>query len=390
MRTYSDVIIVGAGASGLLCAGILAQKSIKKRDGTLLSITVLDKNDKIGKKLAATGNGRCNFTNLDMSVEHYYGNKEWIEKVLHQVTPERVIDYFSQMGVYARERDGYVYPHTNQAATVVRSLQQLCESNGLQIELACMVKRVHKKSRKNGFELVTSKGVIQCQYLVMATGSAAGKEAGGDDSGYELVKRLGLSVEKIYPALTGLRCPAKWWKRVAGTRIQGRFSLMTGDGFYKGEKGEIQIVKDGVSGIPVFQICRVAAKVLEEGKNVCGVIDFVPDMSEEDLCAWKDRHGIQGLVPEKWINILQQDPGISLKHYTFPVSDTFGLERAQVAAGGVGIDQIDAGTMKVKGISNLYILGELLDVDGRCGGYNLHLAWATAMLAAHSIVQSLA
>ena len=134
----------------------------------------------------------------------------------------------------------------------------------------------------------------------------------------------------------------------------------------------------------------MAAKVLEEGKNVCGVIDFVPDMSEEDLCAWKDRHGIQGLVPEKWINILQQDPGISLKHYTFPVSDTFGLERAQVAAGGVGIDQIDAGTMKVKGISNLYILGELLDVDGRCGGYNLHLAWATAMLAAHSIVQSLA
>lgn len=385
MKTYSDVIIVGAGASGLLCGGILAQKNVHKSDGSPFFITILEKNNKIGKKLSATGNGRCNFTNLQMTAERYYCDSDWLNKILYRITPQKVIKQFAQMGVLSRERDGYVYPHTNQAVTVVRSLQQSCQSEQLQVELDCFVKSVHKKTKKEGFEVVTSKGTMSCRWLIVATGSAAGKEAGGDASGYELMKQLGLSLAEIYPALTGLRSSGKWWKQVAGTRIQGTFSLLVDNLFYQGETGEIQIVKDGVSGIPVFQLCRVAAKALEQGKRVRGVIDFVPSLSEEEVHIWIKQHGIQGLVPEKWIGVLKSAKDFSLKKYTFDITETFGLERAQVAAGGVMLDQIDVDSMEVKEIPNLFVLGELLDVDGKCGGYNLHFAWATAMLAAEEM-----
>lgn len=379
MRTYSDVVILGAGAAGLLCGGLLAQEQ--------MSITILEKNSRIGKKLSATGNGRCNFTNLHMSTECYYGTSDWIDTVLQRVTPQKVIDQFAKMGVLSRERDGYVYPHTNQAGTVIRGLQQACQKTQLQIELDCFVRKILKKSKKAGFEVVTSKGTISCHILIVATGSAAGKEAGGDASGYELMRQLGITVGNIVPALTGLRCPGKWWKQVAGTRIQGTFSLLVEGKSYPGETGEIQIVKDGVSGIPVFQLCRVAAKALEQGRKVCGVIDFVPSLTEEQLHAWIETHGIQGLVPEKWITVLEAKNVFSLKQFVFQVEETFGMERSQVAAGGVELTQINAGTMEVRQIPNLFLLGELLDVDGKCGGYNLHFAWATAMLAAETIVK---
>lgn len=387
MRTYSDVVIVGAGASGLLCGGLLAQKGLREKDFSPVSITILEKNSRIGKKLSATGNGRCNFTNLHMSTDCYYGDADWIDIVLRRVTPRRVMRQFADMGVLSRERDGYVYPHTNQAGTVIRSLQQACQAEQIEIALDCFVEKIYKKSKKEGYEVVTSQGTISCQVLIVATGSAAGKETGGDASGYELVQRLGLVVGNIYPALTGLRCPGKWWKQVAGTRIQGTFSLLVDNQRYTGESGEIQIVKEGVSGIPVFQFCRVAAEALAEGKNVCGVIDFVPSLSEEELQIWIEKHGIQGLVPEKWLSLLELEKAHEIKNYRFSVKDTFGLERAQVAAGGVRLTQINAETMEVYKLPNLFVLGELLDVDGKCGGYNLHFAWATAILAAEEIAK---
>ena len=385
MRTYSDVVIVGAGASGLLCAGLLAKKGIGKRKSSSLSITILEKNNRIGKKLSATGNGRCNFTNLHMQTDCYYGGNDWLEVVLGRVTPQKVIDQFAAMGILHRERDGYVYPHTNQAGTVIRALGKACEAERIHIELDCFVKEIYKKSKKEGFEVSTSKGTISCRILVVAAGSAAGKESGGDTSGYELVQRLGLHVGTIYPGLTGLHCPGKWWNRVAGTRIQGRFSLLVDGEEKKGETGEIQIVKDGVSGIPVFQLCRVAAEALEKGKRVQGIIDFVPALSGEELQRWSERHGIQGLVPEKWLSVLEPQDVSMLKNYTFDVTETFGLERAQVAAGGVELSQVDPDSMEVRQVPGLFLLGEILDVDGKCGGYNLHFAWATAMLAADAI-----
>lgn len=385
MKAYSDVIIVGAGAAGLLCAGLLAQVRIGNKGSSPCSVTILEKNNRIGKKLSATGNGRCNFTNLHMSSDCYYGDSEWLEVVLGRVTPQKVIDQFAAMGVLHRERDGYVYPHTNQAGTVIRALKQACRAEQIHMELDCLVEGFYRKSKKQGFEVTTSRGTISCRILVVASGSAASKELGGDTSGYEMVQRLGLRVGNIYPGLTGLRCPGKWWKQVAGTRIQGTFSLLVDGEEKRGETGEIQIVKDGVSGIPVFQLSRVAAEALKKRKRVQGVIDFVPALSGEELQKWSEKHGIQGLAPEKWLPVLETRNVSCLKNYTFDVTETFGLERAQVAAGGVELSQVDPDSMEVRQVPNLFLLGEILDVDGKCGGYNLHFAWATAMLAADAI-----
>lgn len=383
MKKYSDVVIIGAGASGLMCAALLAGD---KNDYT---ITILEKNTKIGKKLAATGNGRCNFTNLHISTECYYADPNWINKVLDNVSPVEVIEQFAKLGVLHRERDGYVYPHTNQAGTVVRALEQACIQENIRIELDCFVKSFHKKSKKTGFEVVTTKGTILCQILVVATGGRANKETGGDASGYEMVKKLGLFVTPLYPGLTGLICPGRMWKNVAGTRIQGAFSLKIDESIIHGETGEIQIVKDGVSGIPVFQLCRFAAEAIEKQKKVYGIIDFVPSLSVEELDSWMGQHGLQGIVPEKWLSVLEGKTANEIKNYTFTVSDTFGIDRAQVTAGGVALEQVNCSSMEVKDISNLFLLGEVLDVDGICGGYNLHFAWASAILAAQAMKERL-
>lgn len=378
MKTYSDVVIVGAGASGLLCGALVAKQG--------KSVVILEKNGRLGRKLLATGNGRCNFTNKYMESGCYYGKEDWIQAVLEKVTPEDVIRCFTSFGVLHRERDGYVYPHTNQAITVVNGLHRFCQQTGVVIELDCNVQHIRKRENKN-FEIVTNKGKIVSKELVLATGGIAGKESGGTADGYVLAKELGHKISNCYPGLTGLISNGKIWKKVAGTRIQGTFSIMIDGKKQEGESGEIQIVKNGVSGIPVFQLCRVAAKAIAEGKKVEGLIDFVPSMTEEELAEWIALHGKEGVVPAKWLPVLQNSTAKQIKAYRFGIEDTFGMGRAQVTAGGVPLEEVEADTMESKKMRHLYLTGELLHVDGKCGGYNLHFAWSSAILAAAAITK---
>lgn len=380
MRKYSDVVIVGAGASGLLCGGLLAREGI--------SVTILDKNTRVGRKLSATGNGRCNFTNYNMSPSCYYGDKDWIQTVLSQCGPKEVVRQFQSLGIYHREKDGYVYPYTNQSVTVVDTLHNFCQENHVEIVLDCKASAVRKNEKDSGYLVRTPSGEIRCRYVVLATGGKAGSELGGDGNGYKLARSLGHEVHTIYPGLTGLVCLGNWWKQVAGTRIQGCFSLLIDNQKREGENGEIQIVKDGVSGIPVFQLCRVAAKALSEGKYVEGMIDFVPPMSRKEVQEWLAGHGLNGLVPKKWVPVLKNRAELDkcLKEFRFPVEDTFGMERAQVTAGGVPTEEVDAETMESKRAPGVFLTGEILDVDGKCGGYNLHFAWACANIAAKEII----
>lgn len=381
MRGYSDVAVVGAGASGLLCSQLLAAGGMQ--------VTVFEKNNRIGKKLSATGNGRCNFTNYNMSSERYYGEKDWIEKVLSAYTPGQAVERFEKLGVYHRERDGYVYPYTNQASTVVESLEKGCASAGVEIVLDCKVSGIRWDAARELYRVNTKAGEIRCRYVILATGGRASAELGGDGSGYKIARSLGHEIRPVYPGLTGLRCEGRLWNQVAGTRIQGRFSLIAGREQITGECGEIQIVKDGVSGIPVFQLCRVAAEALSKGSIVEGVINFVPPMSEEELKDWIRVHGIDGLVPKKWAAYMRKrpEPEKLLKQFRFQIRETFGMERAQVSAGGVSLQEVDPDTMESALHENLFLMGELLDVDGKCGGYNLHMAWAGAEAAAREILR---
>lgn len=383
MREYAEAVVVGAGASGLLCGGMLAEAGI--------DVTMIEKNNRVGKKLSATGNGRCNFTNRNITPAQYYGDREWIEQVLCGQTPQAIIERFQSIGVYPRERDGYIYPHTNQASTVVEALQNYCFTGGCEIITGCRVTAI-KKDRDGGFRIRTSSGTVRCRYVVLATGGKAGAELGGDGSGYQLARSLGHSIGDICPGLTGLVCGGDFWKTVAGTRIQGRFSLLVNGERIPGETGEIQVTKEGVSGIPVFQLCRVAAEALSEqagSPEVMGEIDFVPELDREELCRWVRKFGVFGLVPQKWGQVLEkrEAPDRLLKEFRFPIQSTYGIDRAQVTAGGVPTTEVDSITMESKKVPGLFFTGELLDVDGRCGGYNLHFAWSTAYRAARAVME---
>lgn len=379
MREYSDVVIIGAGASGLLCGGALADLG--------LFVTILEKNDRVGKKLSATGNGRCNFTNKKLSAEYYYGDRKWIERVLDGYGPDVIIKRLEEIGIYHREKDGYVYPYTNQAATVVEALEKYCMDNKADIVLGCKATAIKKMPEQEEYRIRTPEGEIRCRYVILAAGGKASKELGGDGSGYILAKSLGHRMQSVFPGLTGLVCRGGFWKQVAGTRVQGRFSLLIDNVVTEGECGEIQITKDGVSGIPVFQLCRVAAQAMAEGHVVEGQIDFVPAMTEEETAQWVKRFGISGLVQKKWYHYFRSRAEVvrNLKAFRFPIESTFGMERAQVTAGGILTEEVCPETLESLMNPRLFLLGELLDVDGKCGGYNLHLAFTCACRAAEEI-----
>ncbi len=380
-----DIIIIGAGASGLLSACILASSG--KR------ILIIEKNKRVGMKLSATGNGRCNLTNLDMRARNYYCEKEFIESVINRVSPEDVISVFNNLGVYTRDKDGYVYPHTNQASTVINALIKGCEHESIFVLTDTLASDIVVNDDVNGnlprFVVETSGGNFGSEKLIFACGGAAGSEQGGSGAGYELVKKLGHTVSEIYPGLTGMYAAGRWWKEVSGTRVQGSFSLYVDDKKEGTETGEIQITAKGVSGIPVFQLCRVAAQALAEGKNVWGEIDFVPGMRSEKIADWIDEHGVEGLVPAKWINIISQGDVVkNIKKFGFTITDTYPIEKAQVSAGGVVLSEVDRDSFESKVAPGAYLLGELLDVDGICGGYNLHFAWASAIISSHHLMES--
>ncbi len=379
MKQDWDVLIVGAGAAGLMCGIQLGRAGF--------SVLILDKNNKIGKKLAATGNGRCNFTNLNMNADCYYGEPALIHAALEFCPPEKLIAEMERLGIYYRQKEGYVYPYTNQAATVVEQMQKAAGAWNVTVVPECLVKKIQKTDKR--FTISTDKGQYYSRYVVLATGGAASRELGGDLCGYALAKKFGHSVTALYPGLTGLIAAGDFWNRVAGTRIQGRFSLQIDDEVIAGEEGEIQITKSGVSGIPVFQMCRLAAEGLQKGKKVRGMIDFIPPMDPMQVEHWVKQYGFDGLVPAKWIPIIHRAkrPEKILKSFSFEIKDTMGLERAQVTAGGIPAEEVQAKTCESKFVPGLYLLGELLDVDGKCGGYNLHFAFATAMMAATALIE---
>lgn len=386
MKHYENIII-GAGASGLMCGYLLG----KQGKDTL----ILEKNKVPGKKLLATGNGRCNFTNRHMTTACYYGAGDFIGTVLKQFGTEEAIDLFEEIGIYHRERDGYCYPYSGQAASVVELLVEACREVGVQITCDTRVARVvHKEGR---YEVRCKDGAMySCHRLILATGGKANEPLGGDGSGYKLCRSLGHGVTAVYPALTGLKATGKEWKELAGVRMQGTVRMYVGGEFVKEDRGEIQLVKDGISGIPVFQLCRLASEALGKGDSVLCKLDFFPEMAEEELVKWLRMHGtkrLYGLLHKKWIPILQKYAHKEdvlarlLKAYEVCVVDTFGMEKAQVTAGGVPTQEVDPQTMESKIRENLYLLGELLDVDGICGGYNLHFAWATAWICSQGMTE---
>lgn len=398
----SNVLIVGGGASGL-AAGIFAARRGHK-------VTILEHKDKIGKKILATGNGKCNYTNLVQLPECYRSNdSSFPVKVLSVFGVHETLDFFRQLGIYPKERDGYIYPNSEQAASVVQVLEM--ELKRLKVNICLDVHVEHIQKNKNTFKLTTNRGEFTADKVILAAGGCASPNHGSDGSGYLLAKELGHKIVKPLPALVQLKSKEKYFKTLAGVRTEAYIKLFVNDSFTAEEKGELLIAGYGVSGIPIFQLSRFAAKAISENKKVDLKIDFLPALN------WKDtfelitdrvksnpkktaEESMIGLFNNKLAFVMLNEAGIEpalfcekvnkknitdlvnqIKEWKIPISETNPFEQAQVSAGGVDTGQISPTTMESKLVKGLYLTGELVDVDGTCGGYNLQWAWSTGAVA---------
>ena len=355
-----DIIIVGAGASGLLTASLLSQSG--------MSVLVLEKNEKAGKKLLASGNGRCNFTNLDMSCEKYYCQKSWIDGILNNIGPQKVIKTFEEIGIYHRQKDGYVYPYTNQASSLLEALLRSCNKSNINIKCNNTIYDIEEEDKL--FKVITASSPqmkdaysYYSKKLILAMGGRAAPSLGGSDIAYDILKKLGHGIKKPLPALVGLKPRLDnnyikdFMKRATGIRTRGRVGIKTSKEEIWGQTGEIQFVKDGISGIEIFQLSRIFSTSIENGEKVRLLIDFIPDMEREKLEKWFKQYGAFGIIPDKLVDLIRNIN--DLKRLEIDIESTFGFEKAQVTAGGVLLDEIDNKSFQSKIKNNLFILGEV-------------------------------
>lgn len=393
------VIIIGGGASGMTAAIAAA------REGA--DVVILEHTKRMGKKILSTGNGKCNLTNLDMKREAFRGeNPGFAWKVIGEVPVREVLAFFEGLGLVFTDRNGYVYPASGQAASVLDALRFDLEYRKIPVICECDVLHVSKR-----LEVKTSKGVMKADAVILAAGSKAAPQTGSDGSGYELAAELGHRVIKPLPALVQLRCRENWYKQLAGVRTEAEVALYVDGKRAASDRGELQFTDYGISGIPVFQVSRFAARAGSEGKRVTARLDLFPAMERQALFQFlTERRGklgyrqteefLNGVLNKKLHMVLLKEAGIAagrrsseitekqlgaltdrIKCLETAVISTNSFDQAQICCGGVDTREVNPYTMESKIVSQLFLAGEILDVDGICGGYNLQWAWSSGILA---------
>lgn len=404
------IVIVGGGAAGMMAAIAAAEEGA--------DVLILEHNDKVGKKILSTGNGRCNFTNRDQKPEYYRSEqKDFPWQVVSRYPAERVEAAFAEMGIYAKDKNGYLYPFSEQASAVLDVLRMELERRKVRVLCGEHVKEIRRGKQSGGaFSVLTrnadkKENVYSADAVILTTGSKAASKLGSDGSGYDLAMRLGHHIAPVVPALVQLKCKESFYKALAGVRVHGKVTVFVGGKELGCDTGEIQLTNYGISGIPVFQISRFAARGIYEKKEVRAVLDFIPDMTDGEFQEFlKTRIQLHperemedfftGLFHKKLSGVILKNAGIPLKkragelsekeagslgravkEFRTVVTDTNPFEQAQVCAGGVRCDEVNPETMESYLVKGLYFAGEVLDVDGICGGYNLQWAWSSGYLA---------
>lgn len=399
-----DVIIIGAGASGLMAAAAAASKGAR--------VALLEHKDDIGKKILATGNGRCNFTNTDMSVNKFHGSKALIKNGLSQFNYSDTIRFFKKLGIPAYDNAGYIYPNSRQAASVVASFRMELMRLHVDVKTGINITDIKPADDRTGYCIQTDKGSFKSQRLIIACGLTASPKLGSDGSLFRQIEALGHHIQKPLPALCGFSCDGLNFKKITGVRCDATVASVIDGQMTEQNTGELQLADYGISGIPVFQISSLISRALNKGQKVEVIIDFLPAFSDDELNGYiKDRsitttdnrslnemlNGLlnnklllelihkSGVSPDKKGKLLTDDDCKSLtrsiKHTAVPVKKPRGAEFAQVCAGGIYTKEIDVRTLESKIHPGLYFCGELLDVDGICGGYNLQWAWTSGYIA---------
>ena len=450
----TTVAVIGGGAAGMMAAIEAA------RAGAI--VTLIEKNPQLGKKLAMTGNGRCNYTNLDMSDR--IGGKfrgfhpEFAAPALDALPPEAVLDWFRAIGVEPRFRGSYVYPNSDQASAVVDALREELNRLSVKVHYNAEVKNIQRIEKDAGYFMIQcTDATVKADRVILAAGSKAAPKTGSNGDGYFIARKLGHTIVPYVPALCGIRCAGDAFRALAGIRTEAARELSVDGRCVDREAGELQLVDYGISGIPVFQLSRYAAYALQEGKKAAVYINFLPGFTEagaavrnskrassasgistievsaaknaqnaraevsccaakaedpKDLAVQLYRQRQERLAGRKmesfFTGLLHQKLGQLLLRMAsvrpeLPVAELSekqlrslaslsirfkaecvemnGFLQAQVVAGGVDTTEVDPGTMASRLVPGLYFAGEVLDIDGICGGYNLQWAWASGFVA---------
>ena len=403
-----EVIIVGGGASGLVAAIVAARKGKK--------ICIIERLNRVGKKILVTGNGRCNMTNTEMTSKqfHSYDTVDF-ERVLNRFGYEETKNFFMELGIMPLIEGKKVYPLSEQATTVLDVLRMEIERLG--VEVITDTKIVAIKQKKEGWQLQSEEGqTFMAKKVIMATGGMTNTSLGCDGLGYELLKQVGHTLKTPYPILVHILSASPYCKMMKGTKVKANVKIFVEGKLGREEYGEVLFTEDGLSGPPIFQVSRVASLAALQKQEVEIILDLFPNISEDEMTsliyeritAHPERtveqlligmlhkrviipvlkaakvEGIHRLVEQleydEVMNIVQ-----TLKGLRFNIQGTRGYKFAQVTAGGIRATEIDFNSMASLKAKNLYITGEVMDVDGDCGGYNLQWAWATGFIAGESV-----
>ena len=397
----TEIAVIGGGASGLMAA-ITAKKSGKE-------VIILERKDRILKKVLITGNGRCNITNVNANISNYFGkNISSVENILNRFTPHDTMDFFNELGIVCNEENrGKVYPLSGQASSVVDALRFEAEKLGIKIETEFYVRKIEKDGFK--FKIYSEdKKKIEAGRVILAAGGQSYPELGSNGSGFELAKELGHSVTKLSPSIVQLKTEKNQVKGLQGIKTDVAVTAYGDNKKICTYDGELLFTDYGISGNVVFNI----SFVMPLYKNVEFEIDFMEKFDYNELYEMlKERKRIlshltmenyfNGMINKKLGQFLSKVSGIEklskpvkdlndsdirklctvLKKYRVKILETTGFKNAQVTAGGVSLDEVNAETLESKIVKGLYFSGEVLDVYGECGGFNLQWAWASGYIA---------
>ena len=392
------VCVLGAGASGLMAA-ITARRNNE-------DVTIINNANKPGKKILMTGNGKCNITNLLMNETFYDDDcKAFVKYVLAEFSEKDTLKFFEGIGVHTYDKDGYVYPLSNQASTVLNHMLIEVERLGVKIINECIVKDIRKNT------IICEDREINFDKLIIATGGVTAKKSGSDGSSYDLIKKLGHTVSNPVPVLTGVACSNKRLKDISGVRSKVVANLLYDGKLIDSESGECQFTDKGLSGICIFNLSIKIKKLIEkaEYKNIVIDLELCPEINKEDLeyllrtsknLGMPVADVINGYINFKLATYICKNANVNpykdsseltdkdikvlsdkIKHFTFKVSELINSDNAQATSGGVSLLEIDSKTMKSKINDNVYFAGEVLDVVGKCGGYNLQFAFSSGFIA---------
>ena len=394
--------IIGAGASGMAAA-------LAAAGNENVQVILMERQARVGKKLSATGNGRCNLSNLHALEGGFHGDDSgFADFALRQFDVQKTLDWFSSLGLYTvAEESGRVYPYSDQANSVVDVLRFALERPNIQLLTGFEVKKV--KRTDDGFRVESDEEEIFCEKLIIACGGLAGTKLGGSMSGYQLLRSFGHKCTKLRPTLVQLKSNWSGCASLKGVRANCHAAIYHEGILHSESTGELQLTEHGLSGPVIFEISRDAC----QGRGAwTAKLDFLPEKEESWLegmllqrrnTTWKAEDLLTGILHNRLGRVLTQAVGISgyvpiaqleeseirtvvhtVKNFEVTLTEPMGMDAAQVTAGGIVTSEFDPKTMESKLVPGLYACGEVLDIDGDCGGYNLQWAWSSGRLAGTS------